>query len=74
MVVFRKKRFFLIFCCLAVSFCSFFASYQGNSLNVSNRSYGITQVSTLPVSEKVVVLDAGHGGEDGGAVRCFWDC
>lgn len=64
MVVFRKRRFFLIFSCLMVSFCSFFASHQGNVVNVSNRSYEITQVSSLPVSERVVVLDAGHGGED----------
>lgn len=73
MVVFRKKRFFLIFLCLVVSFCTFFAT-SNDKIDISNRSYEITQVSALPVSQKVVVLDAGHGGEDGGAVRGFWDC
>ena len=29
---------------------------------------GARQTSGLPVSNKVVLLDAGHGGEDGGAV------
>lgn len=70
MVVFRKKRFFLIFLCLVVSFCTFFASSNGE-IDIKNRSYEITQVSALPVAHKVVVLDAGHGGEDGGAVGAF---
>lgn len=35
-------------------------------------SYSIMKVSTLaqPKSEYVIVLDAGHGGEDGGSVGC----
>ncbi|MCI9365762.1 MAG: hypothetical protein HFJ54_04050 [Clostridia bacterium] len=38
------------------------------SENVTKRSYEIQQVSALPVNEKIIIIDAGHGGEDGGAV------
>ncbi len=61
MYIFRKKHFALILCFLFVSF----SFYIVNS-NV-NRSYDITQVSSVPVDGKVIVVDAGHGGDDGGA-------
>ena len=61
--VFRKSRFLLIISCLFLSFAFCLASN-----NVNERSYEITQVSAIPVSEKVVIIDAGHGGADGGAV------
>lgn len=63
MFIFRKKRFALILLMLCVSFSSYFIANN----NTENRSYDITQVSSLPVTEKVIVIDAGHGGEDG---RC----
>ena len=46
-------------CFLFLSFSVYFAS----SNNTTNRSYDITQVSALPVTEKVIVLDAGHRSE-----------
>lgn len=63
MFIFRKKRFVLILILLCVSFSSYFLANK----NTENRSYDITQVSSLPVTEKVIIVDAGHGGEDG---RC----
>lgn len=63
MFIFTKKRFALILSCLAVSF-----SFCLASNNTNNRTFDVTQVSAIPANNKVVVLDAGHGGEDGGAV------
>ena len=60
MFVFRKKRFFYILFSLCFAFTSYFArNVSNNSLN--NRTYDITQVSSIPVTEKVIIVDAGHG-------------
>lgn len=65
MLVLKKKKFFLILCFLCISFSSYFLSSKSSqNLTVQNRSYDITQVSALPVTKKVIVIDAGHGGED----------
>lgn len=62
MFVFKKKRFFLILCFLCISFGTYFlATDNTNIIDTKNRSYDITQVSAIPVTEKVVVIDAGHG-------------
>lgn len=66
--ILRRKRIALILCALFLSFMFHFAS--GN-INTANRNYDITQVSALPVTEKVIVIDAGHGGEDGRCCRSF---
>lgn len=58
MIILRKKRIFLIFCFLILSFSTCFLA---NSKTNENRTYDITQVSTIPVTEKVIVIDAGHG-------------
>lgn len=52
---------------LFISFSVYYAN-SGAKLNTQNRSYDVTQVSSIPVTEKVIVIDAGHGGEDG---RCY---
>lgn len=57
MFIIRKKRFVLILCLLFLSFSVYFVSSE----NIENRSYDITQVSTIPVTEKVIIIDAGHG-------------
>lgn len=62
MFVFRRKHFALILSFLFVSFSFYLAT------NDIERSYDIKQVSALPVDNMVVIIDAGHGGEDGGAV------
>lgn len=55
MFIFSKKRFALILSCLFLSFTFIIASN-----NTQNRTFDITQVSAIPVNEKVIVLDAGH--------------
>lgn len=53
MIVLRKKRILLIIMCVVVSV---------GFITISNRLNSQTSVSTvaLPVSNKVIVLDAGH--------------
>lgn len=58
MFVFSKKRFALILSCLFISFSFYIASNT-----TENRTFDITQVSAIPVNEKVIVLDAGHRSE-----------
>ena len=67
MYIFKRRRFALILCFLFLSFSVYFASNK-NNIN-ENRSYDITQVSSIPVTEKVIIIDAGHGGEDR---WCYW--
>lgn len=62
MYFFRKKHFALILCFLSLSLFSFAVSE-----NVSKRDFDIKQVSALPVNEKVIIVDAGHG-------RRRWRC
>lgn len=61
MYIFKRKRFALILCFLFLSFSSYFIAGNNKNINTKNRNYDITQVSSLPVTEKVVVVDAGHG-------------
>ena len=63
MFILRKKRIALMLCFLCISFFAYFASTN----NITNRSYDVTQVSSIPVTEKVIVVDAGHG-------RRRWRC
>lgn len=58
MIIIRKKT---IFNCLML-FCICYMSYA--IIKNSNKE---EQVVALPVSDKVIVIDSGHGGEDGGA-------
>ena len=55
MYMFRKKHFALILCFLFFSFTFYLAD------NTAKRNYDITQVSSVPVDGKVIVIDAGHG-------------
>ena len=58
-IIKRKKVIYIMFCLiLGISAYGFKISKENNTLEV---------VST-PATTKVIVLDAGHGGEDGGAV------
>lgn len=60
MIVLRKKRILLVLMCVIVSVCCI--NISGNL----NNQVAVPTVS-LPVSNKVIVLDAGHGSPDGGA-------
>jgi len=65
MIVLRKKRLVLMICFLCLSFSVYFVANDSNKIDTKNRNYDITQVSSIPATGKVVVIDAGHGGEDG---------
>lgn len=60
MIVLRKKRILLVLMCVVVSICF---------INITNSLKNEVTLPTvsLPVSNKVIVLDAGHGSPDGGA-------
>lgn len=58
MFILRKKKLSLILCFLVLSFSFYFAT-NGNE----NKSFDIKQVSALPVSNKVIIVDAGHRSE-----------
>lgn len=58
MIIINKKRIAFIFFSLLISIVSF---------SFKNSKKGIITVSSLPVSNKVIILDAGHGKPDEGA-------
>lgn len=57
MVILRKKRIVLVCICLIITFC-----FITLSKNIGKEE--ILPVVSLPVSNKVIVLDAGHGSPD----------
>lgn len=56
MIILNKKRIMFIISCLVVSIFTFNIYYDRPSKSI--------EVVALPVSNKVVVLDAGHGTPD----------
>ena len=61
MYVLRKKQILFMFCCIFVSMFIYVA--QTNLERTTNA----TQVVALPITNKVIVVDAGHGIPDEGA-------
>ena len=61
---FAVKRVFIIFFAFIISFSVYLA--QNNTINPKREIGDAVQVTSLPVSGKVVVLDAGHGTPDEG--------
>lgn len=59
---FTIKRVLIIFFAFIVSFSAYLA--QNNAINPKREIGDAVQVTTLPVSGKVVILDAGHGTPD----------
>ena len=57
MIIINKKRISIIFAMLAISVLSYGIVYNKDKRNT------IT-TSSLPVTNKVIVLDAGHGKPD----------
>ena len=58
MYVLRKKQILFMFCCI---FASMIIYVAGENLQ---RTANTTQVVALPVTNKVIVVDAGHGIPD----------
>ena len=65
MVIFNKKRLIFINFVIVSSIFYFGITQNSNSL-LKNDS--LKQVSSIPVSTHTIILDAGHGYPDGGAV------
>ena len=65
MVIFNKKRLIFINFVI-VSSIFYFGITQNSNLLLKNDS--LKQVSSIPVSTHTIILDAGHGYPDGGAV------
>ncbi len=60
MLILRKKRLFIIITCLIVSTVTFKIK---NKRNIVSK-----ETVALPINNRVIIIDAGHGGEDGGAI------
>ncbi len=59
---FTIKRVLIIFFAFIISFSVYLA--QNNTINPKREIGDAVQVTSLPVSGKVVILDAGHGTPD----------
>ena len=59
MIILNKKR---------IIFISFIIILSVTCFSLNNKNYPSIQVSSTPVSNHTIVLDAGHGLPDGGAV------
>lgn len=64
MLIFNKKRIITIFCMIFVSLFAF--SFKVANNNIMMREI-TTETVALPVTNKVIVVDAGHGTPDEGA-------
>ena len=62
MIILRKKRIIFILSCFIFSVCAFYL-FQSKESNLGET----IETVSLPVSNKVIVLDAGHGTPDEGA-------
>lgn len=58
MIVLRKKRILLVLSCIMVSLC------VGVAIMPNLNKQKTVETVSLPVSNKVIVLDAGHGQPD----------
>lgn len=56
MFILHKKRIYIIFTCLVFTFLAF----QVKTIKKEETK----ETVALPVNNKVIILDAGHGGED----------
>ena len=59
MYVLNKKRIMIILSCVILSTLAFEIK--------KTKDMEIIETVALPANKKVIVIDAGHGGEDGGA-------
>ncbi len=58
MYVIHLKKIYLVVCCILIATIAI--------CQISIKKPEVVQTVALPVNNKVIVLDAGHGGEDGG--------
>lgn len=63
MLILSKKRITIILCMLCVSLYAFSFKIANNMDNIAQTEKTVETVAT-PVSNKVVIVDAGHGTPD----------
>ena len=66
MLILTKKRITIVLCMLCVSLYAFSFKISNNMININKKEKTAETVAT-PVSNKVVIVDAGHGTPDEGA-------
>ena len=65
MLILSKKRMLIMTCLIFVSLYAFSFKIANNMVDIKEAEKTVTTVST-PVSNKVVIVDAGHGTPDEG--------
>ena len=65
MLIFNQKRIIVIFCMIFVSLFAFSFKIANNMININDKEKTVQTVAT-PVSNRVVIVDAGHGTPDEG--------
>ena len=69
MLILTKKRIALMLCLVFVSLYAFSFNVSDNRVGIKSSESAVKTVETVstPVSNKVVIVDAGHGSPDEGA-------
>ena len=60
--------FFFLLSLLLIFIVNLLTTKTQTIINTVNRNTNTVEVSSLPISNKTIILDAGHGLPDGGAV------
>ena len=72
MIILNKKRIVFLTLSFVFSICFYsFSNFENKTdINFTNKNINkdITSTSSIPSANHVVILDAGHGFPDGGAV------
>lgn len=63
MLVLSKKRITLMLCLIFISLYAFSFRISNNAVSFGNSEKSVQTVAT-PVTNKVVIVDAGHGSPD----------
>ena len=69
-IILNKKRIILICSCVIVSLCVWSLYLHKRNVETPEAvGYDIVTTVALPVSNKIIVIDAGHGNPDGRSCR-----
>ena len=66
MLIINKKKILFVICATILSFA--FYGYNTNNEGINKDIVNTKLVNTIPVTNKSIIIDAGHGFPDGGAV------
>ena len=69
MLIINKKKILFVICSVLLSFTFYASTIDNNNIILNNTNTESTRVvNTIPVTNKIIIVDAGHGLPDGGAV------